>query len=75
MHPEDNAKHKRLFKKVVQSPGKNVRGEVKMKHKNGSYCKMEVVFKNLLDNENIKGIIANYQDISSNTAVLKNNTL
>ena len=65
LHPDDEPKMQQLFKKVVESPGKNFRGEVRLKHKNGTYKQMEIVLRNFLDNENIKGIIANYQDISN----------
>jgi len=68
LDPEDEPKLQLLFKKVVQAPDKNLRGEFRLKHKNGSYRKMQIVFRNLLGNENIKGIIANYQDITNNNA-------
>jgi len=71
LHPDDEVKQQLLFKKVLQNAGKNFRGKFRMKHKNGAYRKMEIVFRNLIDNEKIKGVIANYLDITDYNSALK----
>jgi hypothetical protein len=48
----------------VRQPGKNVRGQIRMAYKQGAYRVMEVILPNLLNNESIRGIIANYQVMS-----------
>jgi signal transduction histidine kinase len=39
-------------------------GEFRLRHKNGSYRTIEAIFRNLLNDKKINGIIANYRDIT-----------
>lgn len=64
VHPEDLDIKKKLFGQALKSPGKNIKGRLRMQHKNNSYKKMDVIFRNLLNNHSIKGIVANYQSAS-----------
>ena len=57
-----------IFNQSLQHPGENIRGEFKLKHKNGSYRTIDAVFLNLLNNEKIRGIVANYRDITERKA-------
>jgi two-component system CheB/CheR fusion protein len=65
LHPDDVTINKNLVEMAQKSPGKNIKGLLRLQHKNGSYKTMEVIFRNLLENENIRGIIANYQDVTN----------
>jgi two-component system CheB/CheR fusion protein len=65
IHPEDIALNRDLMEKAGKNPGKNIKGQLRLRHKNGDYKTMEVIFRNLLDNESIRGIIANYQDVTN----------
>ena len=65
VHPDDVEMNKKLLEEAFKNPGKNVKGQLRLQHKNGTYKTMDVIFRNLLDNDNIKGIIGNYQDITN----------
>jgi signal transduction histidine kinase len=41
-----------------------VYGEFRLLHKNGTYRTIDAIFRNLLDDKKINGIIANYRDIT-----------
>lgn len=64
IHPDDVEVNKKLFEKCLKSPGTNVRGKIRLRHANGSYKTMEVIFRNMLGNDSINGIIGNYQDVT-----------
>ena len=38
--------------------------EFRLRHKDGSYRTIDAIFRNLLDDKKINGIIANYRDIT-----------
>jgi PAS domain S-box-containing protein len=48
IHPDDTATNKELFEQAIQNPGKNIRGQIRLRHKNGTYKTMEVIFRNML---------------------------
>jgi two-component system, chemotaxis family, CheB/CheR fusion protein len=64
IHPDDRHIKEEMFAKALQHPGKNIRGEFRLKHKNESYCTMDVVCLNLLHDARIQGIVFNYRDIT-----------
>jgi two-component system, chemotaxis family, CheB/CheR fusion protein len=64
VHPDDKEAKIRMLKKAITSPGQNIFGEFRLRHKNGSYRTIEAIFRNLLDNKKINGIIANYRDVT-----------
>lgn len=64
IHPDDIELNKELFEKTLKGPGTNVRGKIRLQHAKGNYRTMEVIFRNMLGNESIKGIIGNYQDVT-----------
>lgn len=66
VHADDVDLNKNLFEDALKNPGKNIKGQLRLQHKNGEYKVMDVVFRNLLNNENINGIVANYQDVTDN---------
>ena len=68
VHLDDKEINKNLFEQAVKSAGKNVKGQLRLRHKNGGYRVMDVVLRNLLENQSIKGIIANYQDVTDNVS-------
>lgn len=69
VHPDDLEMHKALMNETLNNPGKNIKGQLRLQHKKGSYKTMEVIFRNLLNNDHIKGIIGNYQDVTNNIHV------
>jgi two-component system CheB/CheR fusion protein len=65
IHPEDMETNRGLLQESIAHPGKNIRGQVRLKHINSHYLTMEVVLRNFLNNASIGGIIANYQNVSN----------
>ncbi|MDG5789323.1 EAL domain-containing protein [Evansella sp. AB-P1] len=63
-HPEDRLKAFKLYKKALKYPEKPVKEELRLRHKNGEWVYCDVIFTNLLNNENIRGIVVNIRDIS-----------
>jgi two-component system, chemotaxis family, CheB/CheR fusion protein len=64
VHPEDRNIKMDLFRTAIDSPSKNIYGEFRLRHKNGSYRTIDAIFRNLLHDSKINGIIATYRDIS-----------
>lgn len=64
VHPEDRDTIVSVFKTAVTTPRENIFGEFRLKHKDGTYHTIDAIFRNLLKDPKIHGIIANYRDIS-----------
>jgi two-component system CheB/CheR fusion protein len=64
VHPDDRKTKIDLLRKSVERPRENLYGEFRLRHKDGSYRTIEAIFRNLLDDKKINGIIANYRDVS-----------
>jgi two-component system CheB/CheR fusion protein len=64
IHPDDREAIIALLKIAIANPRENIYGEFRLRHKNGSYRAIEAIFRNLLKDPKINGIIANYRDIS-----------
>ena len=71
VHPDDKHVKKLMFEKSVNHPNENIRGEFRLRHKDGGYRVMEAVYINLLGDSHIQGIIANYRDITERRALEK----
>jgi two-component system CheB/CheR fusion protein len=64
VHPEDKRVAIDLLKTSIARPRENINGEFRLRHKNGSYHTIDAIFRNLLNDDKINGIIANYRDIT-----------
>ncbi len=64
VHPDDRKTKIDLLKASIAKPRENVYGEFRLLHKNGTYRTIDAIFRNLLDDKKINGIIANYRDIT-----------
>ncbi len=71
VHPEDRKKKENMFKSALEHPGKDIKSEFRLLHKDGTYRDMEAVCINLLNNSKIKGILANYRDVTERKALEK----
>ena len=69
VHPDDLQKKKDFFNRCVASPDQLVTEEFRLMHKDGTYKDIDAVCINLLDNEFIKGLVANYRDITKQKAL------
>jgi PAS domain S-box-containing protein len=64
IHPDDLPNVAQVFDELLQNPGGTVQAEVRSMHHDGSYRTLEVVGRNLLDDPVVRGIIANFRDIT-----------
>lgn len=69
IHPEDIQPAEELFRKLAGNPQENIRTEFRLKNKDHQYRIIEAVYINLLDNPRVKGIVANYRDITERKAL------
>lgn len=64
VHPDDREKANEVMRKTLANPGKPIYSLLRNRHKNGEYIWLEGVVTNLLHNENVKGFVANYHDVT-----------
>jgi PAS domain S-box-containing protein len=64
IHPDDRRKYAKLYKKVISSPRTSNPFQCRFMHKSGNYVWLEGVLTNLLHEDGIRGVVANYRDIS-----------
>ena len=62
IHPDDVRKITDLFKWVRDRPGESVGGEVRFRHKDGSWHTIEGTARNLLHDPRVNGIVFNYRN-------------
>jgi PAS domain S-box-containing protein len=63
-HPDDLTGIRDFLRRVRAKPGANVTVEFRLRHADGSWRSVEVIGKNLLHDPAVKGIIANYRDVT-----------
>ena len=64
VHLDDIPKAAATFTDLLQNPGSVRQVEVRGRHKDGSWRTLEVIARNLLDDPLVKGLVANYRDIT-----------
>jgi PAS domain S-box-containing protein len=64
VHPDDLPNAMNAFAQVIQNPGVSLSLELRCQHKDSSWCTLEIIGKNLLDNPAVGGIIINSRDIT-----------
>jgi len=64
VHPEDMQNVVKTFKKLAKYPAPPVAATVRIKHKDGTWHAIEGNVNNLLDHPAVKGILANYHDVT-----------
>lgn len=64
VHPDDADQAVQALERVRQGPGVVRVGAIRARHKDGSWRTLEVVVQNLIDNEDVRGIVMNYRDIT-----------
>jgi PAS domain S-box-containing protein len=53
------------FTHIIRNPGISIRTELRYRHRSGTWRILEVVARNLLENEAVKGIVINSRDITA----------
>ena len=64
MQQEENKAFSSVYLQVLTSPGKAIRAINRIVTKNGSYVWLEGILMNLLQDNTINAIVANYRDIT-----------
>jgi PAS domain S-box-containing protein len=64
VHPHDLTRMRDFFDEVRANPNANVKAEFRLRHADGSWRSIEVIGKNLLHDPAVRGIIANYRDVT-----------
>ncbi len=64
VHPGDLARVGGLFADLLASPGATAMGEVRARHKDGTWRHLEAVGTNLLGDPALGGVVMNYRDIT-----------
>ncbi len=64
VHPDDMPGVTRGIAELIQNPGVAQRTEVRARHRDGNWRILEIVVRNLLDDPVVKGIVANFRDVT-----------
>ncbi len=64
IHPDDLDEAMKVFREVRSAPRATRSAEVRVRHKHGSWCLVEVSGTNLLAEPSVRGIVANFRDVS-----------
>lgn len=64
VHPDDIPLAQNLLKLILDSPGKPVRSEIRVRHRDGRWLHLETISTNLLDNPAVGGIVVNLRDVT-----------
>ncbi|RME99486.1 MAG: PAS domain S-box protein [Chloroflexi bacterium] len=67
VHPDDLAKARWAFQRVVRKSPYGASRTLRIRHKNGQWRLFEGTARNLLDNPLVKGIVVNARDITEQT--------
>jgi diguanylate cyclase (GGDEF)-like protein/PAS domain S-box-containing protein len=64
VHPRDAVNARIVFNEILTSPSQEARGELRFRHKNGSWVWLEGFGQNLLQEPSVSAIVVNYRDVS-----------
>ncbi len=64
IHPADRDKDNEAFIRLIAHPGEISQMIHRLRHKNGNYIWLESTYRNLLQDEDVHGIVLNYHDIT-----------
>ncbi len=64
IHPFDLNSIKEMLAGILSEPSKIGNAEIRIRHKNGSWCWIEGVGKNMLDEPAVNAIVVNFRDIT-----------
>jgi PAS domain S-box-containing protein len=63
-HPDDLSRLRSIVNDVLGNPGKVVEASMRTQHKDGHYIWLEGIMKNMLHDDAIRGIVANFRDVT-----------
>jgi signal transduction histidine kinase len=64
VHPDDVTRASRSLARLLRRPASVARAEVRARRRDGSWRAFEIIGKNLLDDPVVRGIVANFRDIT-----------
>jgi diguanylate cyclase (GGDEF)-like protein/PAS domain S-box-containing protein len=64
IHPDDAERQRQLFVSVRAEPGSVLSGEMRVRHKDGSWRHLELIASNRLDDPMVRGIVVTSRDIT-----------
>jgi diguanylate cyclase (GGDEF)-like protein/PAS domain S-box-containing protein len=64
VHPRERNAAQRLFESLAVTPTKEAHGELRFRHKNGSWVWLEGFAQNLLHEPSVNAIVLNYRDVT-----------
>jgi len=67
-HPEDIPAFMKIREKLVETPGKSIRQQVRLLHKNGNWIWCEGTMTNMLHETGIEALVSSFTDISEKKA-------
>jgi len=74
VHPDDIEELRATFGRVVSVPGGSVEFCIRVRHENGSWCWLEGLATNLLEDPAVEGMVINARDITGRRARLERQT-
>ncbi len=69
VHPDDRAAAAELFGQVIKQPHTPITGQLRYRHKDGSWLWVEGTATNLLDDPSVEAIVVIYRDITERKQV------
>ncbi len=64
VHPDDADDMQRKLTQLLKAADTTLRGEVRMRHKDGTWRHLEIISTNLLDDPSVEGIVVNGRDVT-----------
>ncbi len=64
VHPRERVAAQRLFESLATTPTKEAHGELRFRHKNGTWVWLEGFAQNLLHEPSVNAIVLNYRDVT-----------
>ncbi len=64
VHPDDLVSLKEAFERTLRNPAERILHQFRIRRSNGSWCDVETVCQNRLDDPEIAGIVVNARDIT-----------
>ena len=71
VHPRERQSARQLFANLLEAPSRELQGELRFLHKNGTWVWLEGFAQNLLHDPSVGAIVVNYRDITQRKATEK----